>query len=58
MIVLPSEQEAGRIFESLLAQGVIVRPLRAFGLANCLRVSTGTDEDNRVCVEAFRKAVV
>ena len=56
MAVLPSEQQAMRIFEDLLAQGVIVRPLRAFGLPNCLRISTGTDEDNRICVEALRKS--
>ena len=55
MVVLPSEPEAQRIFEALLAQGVIVRPLGAFGLGNCLRVSTGTDDDNGLCVEAFRK---
>ena len=35
-----------------LARGIIVRPLQAFGLPNCLRISTGTDEDNRRCVEA------
>src|SRR6266545_3815653 len=46
MTVLPTELEAARIFEELLAQGVVVRPLKAFGLPNCLRVSTGTDEDN------------
>ncbi len=55
MTVLPSEQDATRIFEELLAQGVIVRPLKATGLPNCLRISTGTDEDNRLCVEALRK---
>lgn len=55
MAVLPSEQQAMRIFEGLLAQGVIVRPLRAFGLPNCLRISTGTDEDNGMCLEALRK---
>jgi len=55
MTVLPSEQEAARIFEELLAQGVVVRPLKAFGLPNCLRISTGTDEDNRLCIEAMRK---
>ena len=57
MMVLPSEQEASRIFESLLAQGIIVRPLRAFGLPHCLRVSTGTDDDNRICLEAFRRTL-
>ena len=57
MTVLRSEQEAAHLFEGLLAQGVIVRPLKAFGLPHCLRISTGTDEDNRLCVEAVRKFV-
>jgi histidinol-phosphate aminotransferase len=56
MTVLPDEQEASRIFEELLAQGVVVRPLKAFGLPHCLRISTGTDEDNRLCIEAFRRS--
>jgi len=56
MTVLPTEQEANRIFEELLTQGVVVRPLKAFGLPNCLRISTGTDEDNRLCVEAVRRS--
>ena len=55
MAVLPSEHEAERLFEGLLAEGVIVRPLKAFGLPNCVRISTGTDVDNRMCVEAVRK---
>ena len=56
MTVLPSEQDASRIFEELLAQGVVVRPLKAFGLPQCLRISTGTDEDNKLCVEALRRS--
>jgi histidinol-phosphate aminotransferase len=55
MTVLPTEQEALRTFEDLLAQGVVVRPLKAFGLPNCLRISTGTDEDNQLCVDALRR---
>ncbi|HEV3334426.1 MAG TPA: histidinol-phosphate transaminase [Bryobacteraceae bacterium] len=55
MIVLRSEQEAERLFEGLLAQGVIVRPLKAFGLPNCIRISTGTDDDNRMCVDAVQR---
>src|ERR1700723_1502281 len=55
MTVLPTEADALRIFEELLAQGVVVRPLKAFGLPNCLRISTGLDEDNRLCIEALRK---
>jgi histidinol-phosphate aminotransferase len=56
MIDMASEGEASRVFEELLSQGVVARPLKAFGLPNCLRVSTGTDEDNRFCIEAFRRS--
>jgi len=56
MIDMGSEREAMRMFEELLSQGVVVRPLKAFGLPNCLRISTGTDEDNRFCMEAFRRS--
>jgi histidinol-phosphate aminotransferase len=56
MCVLPAEQDANRIFEELLAQGVVVRPLKAFGLPNAIRISTGTDDDNRLAVEAFRRS--
>jgi histidinol-phosphate aminotransferase len=54
MAVLPDEQEAARTYEQLLTQGVVVRPLKAFGLPNCLRISTGTDDDNQLCIEAWR----
>jgi histidinol-phosphate aminotransferase len=55
MIVMPGEEAARRTFEDLLAQGVVVRPLKAFGLPQCLRISTGTDADNQLCIEAWRK---
>jgi histidinol-phosphate aminotransferase len=55
MAVMPSDQDAARLFEQLLAQGVIVRPLTAFGLPRCIRVSTGTDDDNQRCIAAMRK---
>jgi histidinol-phosphate aminotransferase len=55
MTVLPTEEDATRVFEELLEQGVVVRPLKAFGLPRCLRISTGLDEDNEFCIEALRK---
>jgi histidinol-phosphate aminotransferase len=55
MTFLPAGQDAARVFEDLLARGVVVRPLKAFGLPNCLRISTGTDEDNGLCVDALRR---
>jgi histidinol-phosphate aminotransferase len=57
MVVLQDEPSADRIAGELLKQGVIVRPLRAFGLPHCVRISTGTDEDNHICVDAMNKAL-
>ena len=57
MVVLPDETECDRIALALLKQGVITRPLRAFGLPQCLRISTGTDEDNERCIDALSKTL-
>jgi len=57
MVVLENPNEAARIAGELLKQGVIVRPLGAFGLPQCLRISTGLDEENRMCVEAMEKVL-
>src|ERR1700676_2928292 len=58
MIVLPAADQAARLNRELLAQGIIVRPLTSFGLPKCIRISTGTDEDNQRCVEAIQKSEV
>jgi histidinol-phosphate aminotransferase len=55
MIVLANADQATQLARELLMQGIIVRPLASFGLPNCIRVSTGTDEDNRRCAEAMSK---
>ena len=47
---------AAALTEAMLRQGVVIRPLRAFGLPHCVRVSMGTDEGNRICAEAMAKA--
>ncbi len=57
MMELADAGQAGRMVEDLLVQGVIVRPLKAFGLPQCIRISTGTDEDNQRAVEALQRAV-
>lgn len=56
MVVLENEEQAQAIFDSLLRQGVIVRPLKSTGLPHCLRISVGTEEENQICVEALRRA--
>ncbi len=57
MVVFADAAQAARVVEDLLTQGVIVRPLVAFGLPQAVRISTGTDEDNARCVAAVHKAV-
>ena len=55
MIALDTAEQAARLTEELLMQGIIVRPLAAFGLPRCIRISTGTDDDNERCVDAMHK---
>jgi histidinol-phosphate aminotransferase len=51
MLPLGSAEEARSLTEGLLREGVIVRPLGGFGLPQCIRISTGTDEENARCVQ-------
>ena len=53
MVPLEDAREADWMTEQLLRRGVIVRPLGAFGLPQCVRISTGTDEDNRMLLDAM-----
>src|SRR5580693_5840771 len=56
MVPLESANAAKELTEELLRKGVIVRPMGAFGLPHCVRISTGTDEDNRMLIEAMEGA--
>jgi histidinol-phosphate aminotransferase len=58
MVVFGTEEMAQQVFEGLLHQGIIVRPLKATGLPNCLRVSAGTEEENEMCVDALKRVSV
>ncbi|MEP7219379.1 MAG: histidinol-phosphate transaminase [Bacteroidota bacterium] len=54
MIDFQNADRVERVFNGLLQHGVITRPLRAFGLPQCLRISTGTMEQNRRCIDALQ----
>jgi histidinol-phosphate aminotransferase len=45
------------IFEKLLRQGIIVRPLRGYSLPEWVRISIGTMEENKKLVAALKKAM-
>lgn len=51
--------EAGRIFEAIRAQGVLIKNMKADSgpLAHCLRVTVGTPEENAAFLAALEKAL-
>jgi histidinol-phosphate aminotransferase len=55
--VLVKVGDAGRIYQRLLEQGVIVRPVANYALPEWLRVTIGLPEENRRFLVALRSAV-
>jgi histidinol-phosphate aminotransferase len=55
MIPLENASTAQLLVDQLLRRGVIVRPLGAFGLPHCVRISTGTDEENGMLIDALEE---
>ncbi len=55
MTLWESEAESARVTGDLLREGVIVRPLKAFGIPNAIRVSVGTEPENLVFLDAMEK---
>jgi histidinol-phosphate aminotransferase len=54
MVAFEDAGAASRFNEELLRKGIIIRPLTAFGLPQCVRISIGTDEQNAELLEAAR----
>jgi histidinol-phosphate aminotransferase len=50
-------RDAAPIYEALLHEGVIVRPIGVYGLPNHLRVTIGLPEENARFVDALRKVL-
>ncbi len=53
-ILVDVGRNAGEIYQKLLQQGVIVRPMTPFGMETALRITVGTPEENRKLVKALR----
>ncbi|MCL4109979.1 UNVERIFIED_CONTAM: hypothetical protein GTU68_038196 [Idotea baltica] len=56
-ITIDFEQDAMPIYEGLLREAVIVRPIANYGLLNHLRISISTPEDNQRCLNALDKVM-
>jgi len=57
MVVRESEAEVAFLFHELLKRGVIIRPLSAFGLPHCMRISVGTEEENAFFIGALKQTL-
>jgi len=47
--------DSRQLFEALLQEGVIVRPLHGFGAPTAIRVTSGTPEENRFFADALAR---
>jgi histidinol-phosphate aminotransferase len=56
-MTIDTGQDAGPVYEALLQLGVIVRPVKGYGLPNHLRMTIGTAEQNTRLVESLKKVL-
>ncbi|MGO9567593.1 MAG: histidinol-phosphate transaminase [Desulfomonilaceae bacterium] len=51
------DRNAEPLYEALLREGVIVRHLGSFGMEKCIRVTVGTEDENRRFIVALKKTL-
>jgi histidinol-phosphate aminotransferase len=56
-ILVDVGRSANDIYQKLLHEGVIVRPMTPFGMETALRITVGTPEENRKLATALRKVL-
>ncbi|MBM4201002.1 MAG: aminotransferase class I/II-fold pyridoxal phosphate-dependent enzyme, partial [Gammaproteobacteria bacterium] len=56
-VAMDLQRPAAPIYEALLRQGVIVRPIANYGLPNHLRITVGTEAENRFFIEALDRVL-
>lgn len=50
-------KKARQIHEKLLQKGIIIRPLEAFGLPTCARITIGLPQENQKCMDAIAESL-
>ncbi|WP_456447469.1 histidinol-phosphate transaminase [Thiolapillus sp.] len=56
-ITVDMQQDAGQVYEELLAKGVIVRPVANYGLPRHLRITVGTADENQRVLQALEQVL-
>lgn len=54
-ILVDVKEDARLVFENLLKEGVIVRPMNGYGFNNFIRVTIGRPEENEEFIKALKK---
>ncbi|MBA3913161.1 MAG: histidinol-phosphate transaminase [Acidobacteriales bacterium] len=50
-------EDATVVSKRMQAEGIIIRPLGPWGIADAIRISIGTPSQNEACLQAFRKVM-
>lgn len=53
-VLFDTKQDSAQVNEELLKQGVIMRPVKPYGLSTHLRLSVGTVEENQAAIKALK----
>lgn len=56
-ILINVPEQATAVYEKLVAQGIIVRPMHFYGLPNSIRVAVGTPEQNERFIHALQRVL-
>jgi histidinol-phosphate aminotransferase len=56
-LAVDMQRDAQQVYEQLLHEGVIVRPVENYGLKGYLRISVGLPEENRRALEALARVL-
>lgn len=57
MLDLFNSDRVQNVNQKLLQKGVIIRPLTAFGLTNCIRITMGLMKENEAFIKEFNKII-
>ncbi|MCW7754164.1 histidinol-phosphate transaminase [Desulfobotulus sp. H1] len=51
------KREGKKVFEAMLAKGIIVRSMHGYGFPRCIRITAGLPEENRMLMDALREVL-
>lgn len=56
-VLFDTGRDAAEVFQALLREGVILRPVKPYGMPHYLRMSVGLPEENAAAIAAIRKVL-